>query len=148
MASFYQRGRGPGFWIDTSSSMDDSQLARAAAELGGLTRQLKHGADVVVALRCRRAHGGAFGGAGRVVWRRRHRHRRRDSRAVERKIDPIDLLVIVTDCRTPWPEKVPPFPVITIRVGDGMPPPWGNRGANRVITLVEPDVASGTTRRK
>jgi hypothetical protein len=33
---------------------------------------------------------------------------------------------------------VPPFPVITIRVGDGSPPPWGHHGANRVITLDEP----------
>jgi hypothetical protein len=31
---------------------------------------------------------------------------------------PIDLLVIVSDCSL-WPKEVPPFPVITIRVGDG-----------------------------
>jgi len=48
---------------------------------------------------------------------------------------PIDVLVIVSDCRTPWPEEVPPFPVVTIRVGDGMPPPWGNRASNTVITI-------------
>ena len=57
---------------------------------------------------------------------------------IERKSAPIDLLVIVTDCHTPWPEDVPPFPVITIRVGDGAAPPWGNRGANKVITIEEP----------
>src|SRR5262249_30546162 len=49
MPSFYQPKPRPGFLIDTSSSMDDSQLARAVAELGGLTRQLGYGADVVVA---------------------------------------------------------------------------------------------------
>ena len=54
------------------------------------------------------------------------------------KSGPIDLLVIVTDCDTTWPEETPPFPVITIRVGDGPPPPWGNSGANRVITIEEP----------
>jgi len=47
--------------------------------------------------------------------------------------------VVVTDCHTAWPPDTPPFPVITIRVGDGPPPPWGNRGANKVITIHEPD---------
>src|SRR2546428_13954782 len=49
MPSFYQPRPRPGFLIDTSSSMQDSQLARAVAELGGLTRQLGYGAEVVVA---------------------------------------------------------------------------------------------------
>jgi hypothetical protein len=60
---------------------------------------------------------------------------------IDRKSDPIDLLVIVTDCLTPWPDETPPFPVITIRVGEGPPPPWGDRGANRVITIEDPAVA-------
>jgi len=59
---------------------------------------------------------------------------------IERKSAPIDLLVIVTDCHTPWPKEVPPFPVITIRVGDGAAPPWGDRGANKVITIKDPSV--------
>ena len=45
------------------------------------------------------------------------------------------LFPMVTDCETEWPPEIPPFPVITIRVGDGLPPPWGDRGANKVITL-------------
>jgi hypothetical protein len=55
----------------------------------------------------------------------------------ERKSAPIDLLVVVSDCHTAWPQEIPPFPVITIRVGDGVPPPWGDRGANKVITIEE-----------
>ena len=47
----------------------------------------------------------------------------------------IDLLVIVSDCQTAWPDDVPPFPVITIRVGDGAPPPWGEYDRNQVITI-------------
>jgi hypothetical protein len=69
---------------------------------------------------------------------------------IERKTEPIDLLVIVSDCRTPWPQKAPPFPVITIRLGDGTPPPWGNQGANKVITIEEPTaapIARGARRR-
>jgi hypothetical protein len=31
-----------------------------------------------------------------------------------------------------------PHPVITIRVGGGDPPVWGDRGSNKVITLEEP----------
>jgi hypothetical protein len=59
-------------------------------------------------------------------------------------------LVIVSDCRTPWPKAVPPFPVITIRVGDGAPPPWGNHRANTVITIEEPGAAprESPTRRR
>ena len=49
MPSFYQPRPRPGFLIDTSSSMQNAQLARAVAELGGLTRQLGYAGEVVVA---------------------------------------------------------------------------------------------------
>ena len=153
MASFYQPRPRPGFLIDTSGSMEDSQLARAVSELGGLTRQLGYGADVVVACCDAAVHdvrkvftgtqvelyggGGTDMGVGLRAF-------------IERKGAPIDLLVIVSDCRTPWPKEVPPFPVITIRVGDGAPPPWGNQGANKVITIQEPGAAprENDTRRR
>jgi len=138
MPSFHQPRPRPGFLIDTSSSMQDTQLARAVAELGGLTRQLGYGTDVLVAC-CdtvvhdvRKVFNAAqvqlYGGGGTDIgaglrW------------FTERKGGAIDLLVIVSDCHTAWPEEPPPFPVITIRVGDGVPPPWGDRGANRVITI-------------
>jgi hypothetical protein len=121
--------------------MQETQLARALAELGGLARQLGYGSEVVVACCDAAVHdvkkvftaaqlelyggGGTDIGAG-LRW------------FIDRKGGPIDLLVIVTDCETPWPEDPPPFPVITIRVGEGAPPPWGHRGANRVITIEEP----------
>ena len=137
MPSFFQPRPRPGFLIDTSSSMEDSQLARAVAELGGLTRQLGYGADVVVACcdtavhMVKKAFSASeielYGGGGTDLGV--------GIRAFERRTDPIDLLVIVSDCQTPWPAKAPPFPVITIRVGDGIPPPWGHYGANRVITI-------------
>ena len=144
MSSFHQPRPRPGFLIDTSSSMEETQLARAVAELGGLTRQLGYSTDVVVAC-CdaavhdvkkvfTAAHLELYGGGGTDIgiglrW------------FIDRKSGPIDLLVIVTDCETPWPEEIPPFPVITIRVGDGAPPPWGDTGANRVITIEEPKPA-------
>ena len=148
MASFYQPRPRPGFLIDTSSSMEDSQLDRAVAELGGLTRQLGYGADVVVACCDAAVHNvrkvfsatqvELYGGGGTDIGV--------GIRAfIDRKFDPIDLLVIVTDCRTPWPAKTPPFPVITIRVGDGAPPPWGNYGANRVITIEDADAIPART---
>lgn len=140
MASFHQPKPRPGFLIDTSGSMEDTQLSRAVSELGALTRQLGYGADVVVACCDAAAHqvrkGFAnapielYGGGGTDIGV--------GLRAfTERRLAPIDLLVIVSDCRTPWPAEVPPFPVITIRVGDGAPPPWGNDGANKVITIEE-----------
>jgi predicted metal-dependent peptidase len=140
MSSFYQPRPRPGFLIDTSASMQDTQLARAVAELGGLTRQLGYNTDVVVAC-CdvvvhdvRKVFTAAqvqlYGGGGTDMsaglrW------------FTEGKSGPIDLLVVVSDCQTPWPPETPPFPVITIRVGDGAPPPWGDRGTNKVITIEE-----------
>ena len=138
MPSFHQPRPRPGFLIDTSSSMEDSHLARALAELAGLSRQLGYGAEVVVAC-CDAAVRDVrkvfrveqvelYGGGGTDM----------DAglRAfVERKHDPIDLLVIVSDCHTNWSSEAPPFPVITIRVGDGAPPPWGSRGGNTVISI-------------
>ena len=130
--------------------MQDTQLARAVAELGGLTRQLGYSTEVVVACCDAVVHdvrkvftaaqlelyggGGTDIGAG-LRW------------FTERKSAPIDLLVIVSDCHTPWPQEVPPFPVITIRVGDGAPPPWGDRGANKVITIEEPSAEPAPVRR-
>jgi hypothetical protein len=66
----------------------------------------------------------------------------------ERKNAPIDLLVIVSDCHTPWPTEAPPFPVVTIRVGDGALPMWGNEGANTVITIEEPSAAPDVRARR
>ena len=141
MPSFYQPRPRPGFLIDTSSSMEDTQLARAVAELGGLTRQLGYGTEIVVAC-CdaavhdvRRVFSAAqvelFGGGGTDVgaglrW------------FAERKAPAIDVLVVVTDCETKWPDEAPPFPVITIRVGAGKPPSWGDSGSHRVITIEDP----------
>jgi predicted metal-dependent peptidase len=141
MPSFYQPRPRPGFLIDTSASMQESQLARAVAELGGLTRQLGYGAEVIVACCDAAVHNvrtvfsaaqvQLYGGGGTEIgvglqW------------FIDRKSDPIDLLVIVTDCQTRWPEEAPPFPVMTIRVGEGDPAPWCERGANRLITITEP----------
>jgi predicted metal-dependent peptidase len=141
MPSFYQPRPRPGFLIDTSGSMEDSQLARAVAELGGLTRQLGYGADVVVSCCDAAVHGvrrafkaaqvELYGGGGTDIGVGLRSF-------IDRKTMPIDLLVIVTDCQTPWPPDVPPFPVITVRVGGGEPPPWGSHGNNRVITIEEP----------
>jgi predicted metal-dependent peptidase len=144
MPSFYQPRPRPAFLIDTSGSMEEPQLARAVAELGGLTRQLGYGTEVIVACSDAAVHnvkkvfnaaqvelyggGGTDMGAG-LRW------------FIERKGAPIDLLVVVTDCHTPWPQDPPPFPVVTIRVGDGPPPPWGERGGNTVITIEDPPAA-------
>jgi predicted metal-dependent peptidase len=138
MPSFYQPRPRPGFLIDTSMSMDDSLLTRAVSELAGLTRQLGYGAEVVVACCDAAVHDlrkifnaaqlELFGGGGTDL-------RVGLQAFVDRKNEPIDLLVIVSDCRTPWPEETPPFPVIIVRVGDGTPPAWGNRGGNAVITI-------------
>ena len=151
MPSFHQPRPRPGFLIDTSSSMADGQLTRAVSELGGLIRQLGYGADVVVACCDAAVHdvrkvfstsqvelyggGGTDIGVGIQTF-------------IERKADPIDVLVVVSDCQTPWPPKRPPFPVVTIRVGDGgAAPPWATHGGNRLITIHEPGAAHAHPRR-
>jgi predicted metal-dependent peptidase len=138
MPSFHQPRPRPGFLIDTSGSMQDTQLARAVAELAGLTRQLGYGTDVVVAC-CDAvvhevkkafspAHLEMIGGGGTDI-----------GAGIQWFVDnaSIDLLVIVSDCHTPWPIEGPPFPVITIRVGNGAAAPWGDSGSNRIITIDE-----------
>ena len=138
MPSFYQPRPRPGFLIDTSSSMQNEQLSRAVTELGALTRQLGYASEVVVACCDAAVHGvkkvfnasqlQLYGGGGTDIARGLQWF-------LEMQSGPIDLLIIVTDCETAWPAEVPPFPVITIRVGRGLPPPWGDRGANKVITI-------------
>jgi len=150
MSSFYQPRPRPGFLIDTSSSMQDTQLARAVAELGGLTRQLGYSTEVVVACCDAVVHDvrkvfttaqlQLFGGGGTDMSAGLRQF-------TERQSAPIDLLVVVSDCHTAWPQEIPPFPVITIRVGDGAPPPWGDRGANKVITIEEPSAEPAPVRR-
>lgn len=142
MPSFYQPRPRPGFLIDTSSSMQHQQLARAVAELAGLTRQLGYSSEVVVACcdaavhQVKKLFNAAqlelYGGGGTDISVGLQYF-------IDRKSGPIDLLVIVTDCQTPWPEHAPQFPVVTIRVGDGPPPPWGDRPPNRVITIEDPE---------
>jgi len=126
-------------------------LARAVSELGVLTRQLGYGAEVIVACcdeaihSVSRVFAGAqvdlYGGGGTDIGV--------GIRAfIERTSAPIDVLVIVSDCRTPWPQDVPPFPVVTIRLGDGTPPPWGNHGSNVVVTIQEPSAVPSVRGRK
>ena len=138
LPSFYQPRPRPGFLIDTSASMQDVQLSRAITELGALTRQLGFANDVVVACCDAAVHGvrkvfnpervELIGGGGTDL-------RRGLEWFAQRTGGAIDLLIVVTDCETAWPEDAPPFPVITIRVGRGLPPPWGHRGSNQVITI-------------
>ena len=150
MPSFHQPKPRPGFLIDTSSSMQDTQLARAVAELGGLTRQLGYGADVVVAC-CdaavhdvRRVFTAApvelYGGGGTDMGE--------GLRWFAERRPPIDLLVMVSDCQSRWPEAAPLFPVITIRVGEGMPPPWGDSARNTVITIEDASADAQPARRR
>ena len=142
MPSFYQPRPRPGFLIDTSSSMQNAQLSRALTELGALTRQLGYASEVVVACCDAAVHGvkkifnppqlELYGGGGTDIGKGLEWF-------ISGKSGSIDLLIVVTDCQTAWPHEAPPFPVVTIRVGDGLPPPWGNRGTNTVITIEDRD---------
>ena len=134
MPSFHQPRPRPGFLIDTSSSMQDTQLARAVAELAGLTRQLGYSTEVTVACCDVVVHevkkvfsttqleliggGGTDVGAGMSG--------RRSSPA-------IDLLVVVSDCQTPWRGAAAVSGDHDSR-GEGQPPRGAGR-RNKVITI-------------
>ena len=110
------------------------------AVIGGLTRQLGYTTEVVVACSHTMVHAvrnvfnaaplELYGGGGTDI--------SVGLRWFAEQSAPVDLLVIVSDCHTPWPQEAPSFPVITIRVGDGIPPPWGEQGLNKVITIEDP----------
>ena len=121
----------------TSASMQDTQLARAVAELGGLTRQLGYGAEIIVCCCDTAVHEvkrvfstaqlALCGGGGTDL--------ATASRCFDER-NAVDLLVVVSDCHRVAGRR-PAFRAHH-RVGDGPPPPWGTRGANRVITIDEP----------
>ena len=133
----------PGFLIDTSSSMQDTQLATSGCRTrrpDASARLRRRGRRRVLRRRGARRQDGLQRRAGASCTAAAARTSAPGSVAspIARAVPSI-LLVIVTDCQTPWPDEAPPFPVITIRVGDGLPPPWGDRGMNKVITIEDPD---------
>ena len=111
--------------IDTSGSMSDDDLGQALAEVGGvlLATQCEltvmscdaavHDVQKVFKASDIQLHGGGGTDIGAGI------------RKAEELKPKIDLLIIITDCYTPWPKNPPPMDVVIVRVEQGEPPPWG-----------------------
>lgn len=113
--------------IDTSGSMSDKMLARALAETAGVLKAcgLREGVTVLTvdaavgfAKKVFRADqiemiggGGTDMGVG-IAHIQKMRH-------------PPDILIVLTDCYTPWPPAAPKFKLIIGRLSDGEVPSYG-----------------------
>ena len=113
--------------LDTSGSMDDQRTAQATAEVGSVLRSLGgrhhlrvlsvdaavHTSQRVFSLREVQLVGG--GGTDLRV----------GIAAAEALRPRTDLLIVITDADTPWPDTKPAIAkVIVVNVGDGSPPDW------------------------
>jgi predicted metal-dependent peptidase len=122
----YRRKRAPRIVIvvDTSQSMSESDLANALGMIFEITRAF---GEVVVMPTDANVHAvqrvaseknvELLGGGGT------------DMGAALRRIEsnkiPCDIVVVFSDCDTPWPPKRPRFPVVVVHKGNrGSPPPW------------------------
>jgi predicted metal-dependent peptidase len=116
-----------GVAIDTSGSMSEKQLARCIAETSGLIRQMGYTEEVVVAS-CDAAaqnvqkitridqilmKGGGGTDMGVAL------------ATLEAQKPPLDVMIVLTDCETPWPAERPKAAVVIVKIGDaGQFPPW------------------------
>ena len=115
MSSFHQPRPRPGFLIDTSSSMQDSQLSRAVAELAGLTRQLGYStrssspaamSPCTASARSSRRRSWSCTAAAVPTSARASAGLSNGAVRSDRPARDRDRLP------DPWPEEAPPFPVI------------------------------------
>jgi predicted metal-dependent peptidase len=114
--------------IDTSGSMSDGMLTQSVAEVHGVLKQIGNAAEVMVASCDAAVHKiqkvwsskevQLYGGGGTDIGV--------GIATIDAAKPKVDLLIIVTDCHTPWPEVKPKATYsLIINVGTGAPPSWG-----------------------
>jgi predicted metal-dependent peptidase len=139
MPSFYQPRPRIGLVMDTSGSMSNKNLARGVTETASIFRQLGPGTEIIFACCDAAVHSvkklynakniELFGGGGTEM-----------PAAIEKfeqMKEKVDLLIIVTDCYTAWPEKPPSFDTLVLRVENGAPPPWSGSKHHKVVTVLD-----------
>jgi predicted metal-dependent peptidase len=121
-----------GICIDTSGSMSDTMISQSVAEVSGVLRALNHKEVYVVSCDASASEAQKvvsakqvelIGGGGTDIGL---------GIAKLQEIKPkLDLMIIFTDCYTPWPATPPdPTKVIIIRTAGGEPPSWPCRVIN------------------
>jgi predicted metal-dependent peptidase len=115
--------------LDTSGSMGDDRLARALAELGGVLRAA--GQRDVCLIACDSAVHEAGKRVRRVEEVRRYltggggTDLREGFQAAARLRPRPQVLVVLSDCETPWPDRPPSgMQVVVARIGRGRAPDW------------------------
>lgn len=109
--------------VDTSGSMGEAELAQAVAEVEAVAREV---AEVTLLSCDAEVHA-----RGRVQGRRDAQKLLRGGGGTDMgvglaealKLRP-DVIVVLTDGYTPWPEKSPAVPVIVVLLGEGEAPAW------------------------
>lgn len=134
--------------LDTSGSMSDKMLAQGIAEIGGILDSLGYAVKVNVhptdacAAECQKVfrpnqikpygRGGTDMGVGIQAVK---------DRAEREPYDQPSLLIIISDCYTPWPEEAPPWQTLIVHIGGGGTiPDWAYPPLNDVL-LVPHDAA-------
>jgi predicted metal-dependent peptidase len=123
--------------IDTSGSMSEKMLAQAVAEVGGVLRQLgmRHTITVLsvdaAVHTCQRVFSATqiqlVGGGGTDL-------RKGFKKVCEMHSKP-QILIVLTDGETPWPETAPPgIRTIIVLLGTGLTPRWA-----RVVKIATND---------
>lgn len=115
-----------GVGIDTSGSMSEAQLARCMAEVKGVLAAVGYKDTITVASCDAALHTvqqvaninqiDLKGGGGTDM-----------GVAISGLMDvrpKLNLLILLTDCDTPWPAERPPVTLVVVKVGTGAPPPW------------------------
>lgn len=114
-----------GFGIDTSGSMSQKQLSQCVGEIDGALKAMGNQRLVVAScdtqvniqtvssVRQLKLIGGGGTDMGEAI----------------RKLDELrprlDVIILLTDCETGWPEQPPRGQLVVIKVaGSGAPPPW------------------------
>jgi hypothetical protein len=116
-----------GTGIDTSGSMTGKQLSQCIAETSGLLRSLGYQEKIVVASCDTKAHNVQTitridqiklkGGGGTDMG---------VALATLTEYRPkLDIIILMTDCITPWPAERPKGAIVVVRIGEeGTLPPW------------------------
>jgi predicted metal-dependent peptidase len=107
--------------IDTSGSMADAEVAAALSVCNAVFAY----ADRVTEIQCdtvaQKSRG--VGRKQRQIYHRGGTDMGVGIQAAERERP--DLLVVISDCETPWPNNPPKMPMVIVRVGNGgQLPPW------------------------
>jgi predicted metal-dependent peptidase len=126
--------------VDTSGSMSDEAIGLAVNELGGLLKQLGFPIRVLsvdaAVHHVRKSFGRIdrqlFGGGGTDMTLG-------IAEAMKLRPKP-DLIIVLTDGLTGWPDKKPGVPVLVVKIGDAdtMPPSWA-RCVNIPSQELEPE---------